>query len=396
MPVKFTFKSSIIILFCVFVIAAGIAFLLYFFLEGPKLGRHYDFLLGFRNPPPVSQEILIIDTDEFVENSDIFMVLMTLTEMEAANLILTSRVPISASTVIAGEAEIRRQFIEEYVLLGANIRNLFEAIRAGSITPAQAPAFVERLVELTEQGRDRLLVMLIEGDEDLLRSIAVFGNYFEVNIKPALDKDGKLRRVQPVDPESSLEHPVFINLKHRYAVSQVQIKDTGNFLYLRGYDGKELNIPLDNDGNIITPWNCGFNRVNIALFKEYEEAQTSMRYALEIARDAGVFSKTLPEKSPLYLDEYAFVLREEMLKNPSAENRDAWLNARADYMYSFNEILFSRIESDLLNEYDELIASLLLTEESSAEEEAVEKDTIAVLIHMRDELKHGFASLRDE
>ncbi|MDR0301152.1 MAG: hypothetical protein LBI04_02435, partial [Treponema sp.] len=97
------------------------AFLVNFLLSGPKLGPVYDFLLSLRQPPPVSQEILIINTDEFAESGDIFSALMTLTEMEASNLFLTARV-LGTSPVTGTESEIRRQFYDEYALLGSNIR----------------------------------------------------------------------------------------------------------------------------------------------------------------------------------------------------------------------------------------------------------------------------------
>jgi hypothetical protein len=366
--------------------AAGIAFLANFLLAGPKLGFHYDFLLDRKIPGSVSQEILIIDTDEYIETSDIFSVLITLTEMDASNLILTSRVSPSSSPVTITEAEIRRRFVDEYFILGANIRNLFEAIRSGSVSPVQAPGYVERLVELAQQGRDRLLTAIIDRDEDLLRSITLFGSFIEANTKPVFDKDGKLRRVQPVDIETSLEHPVYSSLKHRFADSQIEADDQGQILWLRKFDGEEINIPLDRNGNVITPLNSGFRRVDISLFREYDEADRAMRAALSQANELGAFSQILPEKSPFIIGDYALMLREEMLKTPDNEKKEAWIIARNNYFYSLYEFLNGQAEMILVNRYNDVIM----------DETTLNEEGIAVLAGMRDDLSESFTLMRHE
>ncbi|MDR1838398.1 MAG: hypothetical protein LBQ93_02270 [Treponema sp.] len=387
MPVRFSLKSSFLVLLGGLICAALTAFLVNFFLAGPGLGFHYDFLLNRKKPPPVSHEILIIETDEFIDSGDIFSVLLTLTEMEAANLLFTGRVSPSSSPVTVTEAEIRRRFIEEYIILSTNIRNLFDAIRSGSVSPVQAPLYVNRLVELTEQGRDRLLAALINRDENLLRVIAVFENYLETDSKPQLDRDRKLRRVRPVDPESSEEHPVFFSLKNRYADSQIETIEEKQVLWLLGHDGSELDIPLDSNGNIITPWNCSFRRIGIKLFLEYDEAGRAMRSALVRADELGAFSQTLPEQSPLILGDYALMLREEMLQSPSTvEKREEWIRARENYFKSLDEFLNGHAEAVLVNGYDEVIAG----------ETSLNERGLAALAGMRDELKQSFAVMREE
>jgi hypothetical protein len=386
MSVKFSLKSLFFTLLGSLACSVGAAFLVNFLLSGPELGPHYDFLLNLRSPPPVSREILIINTDEFVNSGDISLSLTTLTEMEAANLILAGRILPSSSPITVSETEIRNRFLDEYILLGSNIRNLFEAIRSGSVSPMQAPGYVERLVELTEEGRDRLLTALIDGDEDLLRSIAVFGNYLEINAKPVFDKDGKLRRVRPVDPETSEEHPVFLSLKHRYAASQIETTDQGNILWLRGHDGNELDIPLDKKGSIITAWNCTFRRIDISLFREYDEADRVMRNALVRADELGAFSQTMPENSPLVLGDYALMLRDEMFDSPDNEKRAAWIQARAGYFRILAEFLDSPAETIIVRGYENVIA-----DETSLNEEG-----LAALFGMRDELRQSFTVMREE
>jgi class 3 adenylate cyclase len=386
MSVNVSLKHSILIFICAFLCAAGIAFVANYYLDGPRLGPHYDFLVELQKPASVPHEILIIETPEYMEGGDILTVLMTLTEMDAASLVVTGRVSPSSTPITFSETEIRRRFSEEYILLGSNIRNLFEAIRMGSVTPVQAPVFVDWLVGLSEQGRDRLLMMLVDKDENLLRSIAAFGDYLEVNTKPLLDKDGKLRRVQPIDPETLQEDPVFANLKNRYAVSQVETTDLATILWLRGLDDTETDIYMDRDGNIITSWNCNFRRVDVSLFREYEEAGRLMRVALEQADEIGAFSKILPENSPIFLDDYAFVLREEMLKTPNNVMRTAWRDARASYFNSLDEFLNGQAEAVLIGGYDDVIA----------DEVSLKPEGIATLKRLRDELMWSFFIMREE
>ena len=195
--------------------ASAAALGLNYALAGPRLGPVYDFLLKRRPPPPVSREILLINTDEIVEGGDVFAVLMALNELEAASVIIEVPVLGSSSVRIGTEEEIRQHFEDEYSLLGANIRNLFEAIRLGSVPPAESPAYVENLVELAERGRDRLTGALISRDEagplQAARAAAAFGSVLEARdlrsrplgespwyARPRPDPDGILRRVAPL------------------------------------------------------------------------------------------------------------------------------------------------------------------------------------------------------
>ena len=387
MPAFISMKKLIIFLFGGLVCAAGVAFLVNFLLAGPKLGPVYDFFIECRPPPPISREILIINTDEFVESGDIFNVLMTLTELDAAELVLTARISGSSSPLSGSEAEIRRRFFDEYVLLENNIRNLFEAIRTGSVPPSQAPLYVQRLVELSENSRDRLLSGLIDRDEDLLRSAAVFGSYLEVFTKPVIDGDGKIRRVNPVETESSVEHPVYHSLKRRYADTHIEDTPQGQILFFRDHEDNEFGIPLDRDGNILTAGQGGgFRGLDLKVFRDYEEAQREMRRVMKEADELGAFSKTAPEKAPLLLEDYALVLRDEMLKAPDGDKRAAWVQARNAFFESLNDFLSGPAEAALVRGYEEVIAA-----ESSLNERGIAK-----LTGMRDEMIKAFSLMREK
>jgi hypothetical protein len=333
----------------------------------------------------MSGELLIIETDEFIEGSDFFTVLLTLTEMDAANLILAGRLSPSTTPITLTEADIRRHFIDEYALLGSNIRNLFEGIRMGYVTPVQAPLFVEQVVESAENGKDRLIRVLIDRDEELIRSVAVFGSYLDAYSKPLLDKDGKLRRVKPIEIEGSVEHPLFANLKNRYAVSRIETTDQNLILWLRGHDGKDLDIMLDNDGNIITPWNCAFRRVNIDLFRKYEEAGNSMLEILAQANELKIFSGILPEQIPFFLGEYAQTLLDDLIKTPNSENRAAWIGARADYFKSLEDFFAGSTETNFISGYEEIIAD---TDSSN-------KEKIDYLVGTKNELMNIFTLMNE-
>ncbi|MDR2965168.1 MAG: hypothetical protein LBU88_05275, partial [Treponema sp.] len=390
MPVKIKLKHQVLILLIGLAFAAGSVFLLNFILAGPKLGKHYDFLLNLRQPPPVSGEILIIDTGDYIENNDLFTVLLALTEMEAEALVMTGNLSPLSSPVTVTESEVRRRFMDEYNIIGSNIRNLFQAIRMGTVSPINAPEYVEKLVELTEHGKDRLLAALIDRDEDFLLSIAVFGNYMEADHVKKTDKDGKLRRVQPVNTDTYEEHPVYTYLKDRYAYSMIETIEKSKILWLKKTysDGEdeEIDIRLDDNANIITPWNCSFRGIDISLFREYEEAGRSIKKALEEADVRGAFSKTLPERSPLFLGEYALMAREDMLKSPTAENIQFWKNARAEYFISLDEFLSGQAEALLVRGYEEVIE----------DETSLSDEGLAALAGMRDGLTQFFVYLREE
>ena len=398
MPARVSLKISLLLFLGGLLCAVGMAFLFNYILSGPKLGRHYDFLLKYKTPV-VSREILVIETDEYIEGSEFFTVLMTLTELEASQLILTGRLSPSATPITLTEADIRRRFIEEFAIVGSNIRNIFEGIRLGYVTPNQAPGFVEQVVQSAEQSRDRLITAIIDRDEDLLRSVAVFGNYLDAYSKPKLDNDGKLRRVKPVETESSFEHPVYLNIRSRYAVSQIETADRRQILWLRGHDGKNLDILLDNDGNIITQWNTGFRRIDFELFKRYEDADYAMLGALAAANELKVFSRTSPEKIPLFLGEYAQVLLDDLIKSPNNENRSAWVAARANYFKSLEDFFSSSAEANIIGEYEELIADMYSSDTQLDNLITAKNDLMQVFVIMNEiysELYFCYSILKEE
>ncbi|MDR0316054.1 MAG: hypothetical protein LBH97_04055, partial [Treponema sp.] len=425
-------KRSLLILFSGLCVAAGVALGLNYLLAGPRLGPVYDFLLKLRPAPPVSGNILLIDTDEIVEPGEVFTVLITLSELEASDLLI--EVPVLGSELVRVESDedIRRRISDEYTVLGRNIRNLFEAIRVGSVAPQESALYVENLVELAERGRDRLRSALAPheeaGSDMVARASEVFGSVLtamdlrsEITAetgseisdeaatasrwysRPVMDSDGKFRRIAPLlirgaeisaeTPDENnhvahIEHIVFRGLSSRREEAVMEYTESGQVLVIKRKGAEPFRFPLDNKGNILIerPRKAeGFRSLATGYFREYEEADRVMRRLLKDAEALGVYSKTLPERIPLILCDYAFSLRENLLRTPSPENCAAWIAARADYINSLDEFLYGPAEMTLVNGYEEIIAT-----------ENLNSAGIAKLQNFRDEMIRAFVAMREQ
>jgi len=403
MPSFISKKRSFVLLLCSWCAALSIIFLLNYALSGPRLGPVYDALMGFRTPPPVSGEILLIETDEVIEPSDYFSVLMALSEMGAADLLVEVPLLGTGSGMAETGLELRYRVNDEFNLLGKNIRSLFEAIRLGLISPAESPGYVDNLVELTERGRDRLNAAIIRQDEagsvTAAQAAAVFGRaIMAVDLRdapagdilwysrPRPDRDGVLRRIAPV------EHIVYHALKSRWEQSAVELAETGPVLINRikaQDEEKEFRFPLDREGNILIekqkPQKSDFRRLTLSHFRDYEQTGRTLARLLKDAEALGVYTETKPERMPLILFNYAEARKEELLKIPDLEKRANWINARDEYIASLEEFLYGPSEMILVNGYEMLIATEILDEKG-----------IARLQGLRDELIRAFAGMREK
>jgi class 3 adenylate cyclase len=400
-------KQSLLILLASLGIAAAAALLLNQLLAGPRLGPLYDFLRDRRSGAPVSREITLIDTGELVEAGDLFTVLMTLIELDASGLVV--EVPVLGHSLgrTATDEEIRRRFNDEYTLLGNNIRNLFEAIRVGSVPPQQSAAYVENLVELAERGRDRLTAALIrqDGGDSVQAASIAFGSVLEAMdlrsksaiddgpwyARPRPDRDGRLRRIAPLlrtAGEAVIEHIVYRSLKPRWEESAVEYTEQGPVLVNRKSGGGESRIPLDKNGNILIEKpreGERFLRLSLEWFQEYREADCAMGRLLEDAETLGIYSQTIPERIPLILRDYATSLWEELLKAPEEEKRAAWLAARAAYLAGLEELLYGPAEMTLVGSYEEIIATEKLGDEGLAKLQGLRNELIQAFVAMREQ-----------
>ena len=427
--------------------AAAAAALLCNILAGPRLGFLYDILLRQRPALPLAEELLIIDTlppakvfpessvpDSIMEPLVASSLLMTMTELDASALILQVPVLGLSTGNSSSEEEIRLHFNREFDLLGRNIRNLFDAIRTGSIAPSESALYVGELVELSEGGKERLVSALVsrdtEGVQFLENAAKVFGNvrcpedlmvqliqrgnaaYDTPGLTSPLaerggysksrpDTDGILRRIAPLrtafegEDGFTLEHVIYSALKTRYRNPGIVNTETGPVLFLSNqYGGAGFSIPLDKNLALlfeIPRHGEDFRRIWLKDFLDYDQADRLLRRLLGEAEALGIYSLIQGEENPLFLYDYCLSLREELLAKsldpsfPVEWEKSLWINARENYFTCLDSFLYGPSEMNLVNGYE-----LILSTENLGEKET---ENIKVL---RDSLIRSFVELRQK
>jgi len=443
MAVYITKKSSFLRFLTSFLFASGVAALLCLFLDGPRLGFAYDFLLKLRPALPISRELLIIDSqisgqelgDGILEPGAAVSLLYTMAELGGKTLII--QVPILGLSAggIVGEEEITYRFDEEFSILSSNIRNLFDAIRTGSVAPNESARFVGELVELSEKGKERLVSALVRRDEgaiaEMEKAAAFFGHArrpgdLRVQLirageggrpgvlaerdeysKTQSDRDGVLRRIVPVKTapelseakagERTLEHIIYAALKTRFLESKVEEGRYGPVLAMRnGPEETSRIIPLDRSGAVIfEPPHKGedFRRIGISDFLAYDEADRSLRRLLSEGEALGIFQTIEGENNPCILYDYALSIREDAVSafpNIDEEKKFAWVDARNRYFSSLDNFLYGPAEMTLVKGYEEIIAS------ESWDKNPQGEAGLLKMTAMRDSLIRAFVNIRSK
>ena len=426
------FSSSLVTLF------------LCFLLNEPYLGPLYDFLMEKRPILPVSPEILIIDAggrefgEDILEPGAASTLLYILSELGAGTLIVQLPILGHAAGGTTGEAEIIHYFDEEFSILSRNIRNLFDAIRLGSIDPRDSARFVGELVDLSEQGKERLVSALIlrdmEGILNLERAAAFFGNVsqpedirvqlirasdrrtdlFDDEPRPGLivvedafsrlerDSDGILRRVRPVmtEPDLStengneriLEHIIYKALKSRFPEMHIVHTESGRSYLATDASGERSSLlPLDTNGALLFELpkeEDDFRRISISEFLAYDEADRNLRRLLSEGEGLGFFRNIDGENRPDFLYDFAFLIREEYSVSAEPHGRQIWVEARNRYFSALDDFLLGPAEMLMVRNLEYRIAqeyTLPQYLDSSAFPPSIEE---------RDILINAFASLR--
>ncbi|WP_010263971.1 hypothetical protein [Treponema primitia] len=401
MAVYISKKKALIRFALSFFSAAAVLALSFHVLKGPRLGPHYDYLLQYVEPVPVSGELLLVETrlpqpvlpesangdaalpEDFIEPASLVSVLMTMTEMNTGSLVIQT--PVSAGPFpggtdlrFAAPDELRSRFDGEFNLVERNIRNLFEAIRLGFILPAEADRYVGELISITGRGKERLLRALFPSDRSdrspLERASAVFGRVWvpgaagEGYYNTQADGDGKIRRVVPSigQGEAVREHLVYAALKDRLPA--------------------EFSFPSDDQGALLfVPLTEGdFRRIPLAAFLEYEEADRELFRLLSNAESQGIYAGLDPESYPGNLYGYARNLWEELLREPDQDRKTRWLDARAGYFQSLDDFFNGPSETSLVDGYERMIAS-----------ESLGVEGIRRITALRNELILSFRNLRE-
>jgi class 3 adenylate cyclase len=411
--------------------------------------------MNYRPAPPVSQEILLIESgaedpsapfmvQSIMEPSVVATVLMTMTELDGASLIIDAPILGLSTGEGEGEEEILRQFNGEFSLLGRNIRNLFNAIRMGAVAPEESDRFVEELVNLTEQGKERLISALIHRDEAGMerfnQAAAVFGGIWLPEVSeqtgPSLagtdappelirystvtpDRDGRFRRIVPVrldapvspgflpflfpvkdapgeiHPKSGAEHIAYSALKDRYRSLGIEYQGDGPVLFNKG-DGeeKDMVIPLDKGGAILfeAPREAEpFRHIPLAAFREYDQADRTLYRLLKEGEGLGIYNDLAPENQPPLIYEHALSLREDLLQNPDPEKKASWTAARKDFFIAMEDFLSGPVETNLVTGYESLIAGEDLGEEGIGRLRLLQNE----LINAFKDIRRNYMDLRE-
>ncbi|MDR2786716.1 MAG: hypothetical protein LBB83_12475 [Treponema sp.] len=431
----------------------GSLFLLNYLFRGPRLGFFYDFLMKYRRAPSISPELTLIETGFIPENRGVTagqlidpvtaaQVILTLTEMDASGLIIQTPILGISSGNAKTEEELRTRFYEEFSLLEQNIRNLFQGIRVGSITPGESEQYVADLVQLTEMGKERLISSFLNKDETgaafMERAAEAFGNVWQgEDVRVALiqgrnapapgesgrrysrlrpDRDGVFRRIAPLLPafsehgkgdadgaagaagtEDGIEHIAYAAIKGRFKRAELETSGIQMRLRLSGSGGEEI-IALDKGGNILVEKPLGmadFRRIPLPVFLEYEKTGQELFALLLEAETRGYFAYLNPEDYPVILYQYSAALCEEMLERPDAERKSRWLDSRKQYLKSVENYLDGTSETNLVTGYEKLIAQEHLAEAGLDRLVAMRNDAISSFMRVRDKYEK-FLSFRAE
>jgi hypothetical protein len=416
MAMFLTKKTLVIRLTIPFFTATAVLFLVMQLLSGPVLGAEYDFLTGRRHFPPVSQEILLIETGEktnehqnsirtessgtketVISPTLASSVIITLTEMSASTLIIQAPILGVSSGGAVNEGELLYRFEEEFETINRNIKNLFDGIRLGSVAPGDAGRFVDELIQLNEGGEKRLLEATFETSETevlvLEKAFDVFGGaYLPSDLAVSLisytgdsvsnlsslyssgysqsraDPDGKTRRIAPFirHGNKESEHIVWRALKPRYK-------------------NKDFPLRLDKNGALlleIPKEKLPFRSIPLSMFPEYDDLDKTLYRLLVEDVSLAPYSGIPADKYPAFLYEKAQQIRENLFEHNEKELKQRWIAGREEYFDALDVFFSDAVEKNIADSFDKL-----------TQEEKFDKKNLEAFLLMRDnELqKYGIA-----
>lgn len=143
--------------------------------------RFYDLYLRLERPPRIARELLLVDIDDraiagvgaWPWSRDVLADgLLAMRELDARYVVLDTpfagRAPLGVDRRMLRE-QLPDDLESEYGRISENVRTLFDAIRKGSVRPADSPRYVAELLRLIDASKARLQdsVALVERDNDL-------------------------------------------------------------------------------------------------------------------------------------------------------------------------------------------------------------------------------------
>lgn len=360
-------------------------------LRGPALGVEYDFLARNLEAPPVSQEILLIETGRSGGARNVISpdlagsVIMTMTEAAASTLIIQTPILGVSTGNSVNNGELLYRFDEEFKTINNNVKNLFEGIRTGAVAPEDADRFVENVVRLNDQGKARLLESAFRTSEtealELEKAFAVFGGahlpvdlalsvlshagsggpnlsslYSSGYSRPQPDGDGTIRRIAPtvVNEGAESDHVVWSALKQRFAdVPFPTVRD--------GSGAVVFKMPVAG---------ASFREIPLELFMEYDELDKTLYRLLAEGVSLASYGGVLPDRYPAFLYENAMRARENLLENNEVELKARWIDSRNEYFLALDEFFSGEAERNVNASFERLI------EEEKLDEKGVERLTL--------------------
>jgi hypothetical protein len=425
-----------------------------YFLSAPQLGSQYDFLmklrpgLGFtsllnhnaQSGGTIYPEILLIETggdghagSDLIAASTIFVIMMTLAEMNAGALLIETPVLGVSSGRALSETELVYRFDEEFNIVESNIKNLFDGIRLGSIAPLDAVRYVNDVIKLTEQGKNRLLSAAARGDEEqaaqLENAAAVFGSvyipgdilvdviqpendtpppvnrlYFPVYSHPPPDKDGNIRRIPPILRAANgteYEYAVYSALKKQFSTARISAANDGFILTLANGPSDERRFILDKTASLLfgIPEGGGgaFRKIDIALFLDYAETDKMLYRLLAESPTLAEYANISLENYPPFLYEQAQLVRDTLLENPGQELHERWIRLRTAY-YDSLDVFFDKnegAESKIISSFKNLNEQENLDNLGSERLESLRNEQLEMIFTARDLYRDIFA-LREQ
>ncbi|MDR2481374.1 MAG: hypothetical protein LBD07_03660 [Spirochaetaceae bacterium] len=382
---KYLVFKTLVYRFVIPLISAGaVIALLVHVLAGPVLSPEYDFLLEFRQSPPIARDILAISVDDsdgtkhVISPFDVSQVVVTLAEMSASSLLILSPVfGVKEGGNHAAGSEIIYRFDEEFKTINSNVKNLFDGIKLGSIEPKDTSHFVDEVITLIDQSKERLLSASVQtknaGAVHLEQTIAVFDNVYMPkdiglsfinsvsddmiinsiqrtgysHIQP--DYDGKIRRIAPFIENNgeTLEHTALTALKQTKKIDEnifSLLDSTGAFLF---------EAPKHDDD---------FKTIPLSLFLEYEDLDKTLYKLLTEDMSLATYSGVSPDKYPAFLYEKAAHNFNNLLEKNTGELKTLWLDSRTDYYRALADFFGGDTRNNISMSFEKIIEEGKLNE----------------------------------
>lgn len=367
----------------------------------------YQRFSALRPAVTVAGEILLIEVPTEAEKAgggrttpdafDWAEILLLMTEFEAAQGVFlfppTEAPPTDHSLKLKHQA-LTGRFDQEFSVMSSNVLAFFEAIRLGSVRPRDSVRYVDDLLKLMEDGKKRLIddVRAIDQTETVLvnQALEVFGRAWidhpeiqpgsEADTYPLLHTRGR-----------TWSYAVFQSLMYRLGGVVPERLETALLLpgvLLPGREAQDIILPLGRDGSLLfeTPdpdRDGGYRILQPATMLYAAELEAELYQGLKTMEGSGYFSGMDPESYPTALYEHSQNLRSEVLATPDEQKLAAWRQSRERYFDALRNFLESKVEQDLLDGYDELVAL-----------ETLEESGLEQVEELRESVVHAFSESR--